>query len=115
MLEAFCSREYPFKNHRIQRHPQAPGHDVIQQVLSSLASSHNALYRMVDGLRPLQEEFQVSSCNIALIYLSIIVYGITALTAGAPRSGIQCMPSLLLSGTGSPGPYSVDEVQPTFW
>lgn len=33
----------------------------IHQVFLSLASSHNAVYRMVDGLRPLLEEFQVEA------------------------------------------------------
>lgn len=33
----------------------------LPQTFLSLASSHNAVYRMVDGLRPLLEEFQVNT------------------------------------------------------
>lgn len=42
--------------------------NVIYQVFLSLASSHNAVYRMVDGLRPLLEDFQVRATALHSVH-----------------------------------------------
>lgn len=50
------------------------------QVFLSLASSHNAVYRMVDGLRPLLEEFQVNTSGyfVMTIFAYIVRQGVCA-------------------------------------
>lgn len=58
-----CSADGPriLERTTISPSPSINRCNVILKVFLSLASSHNAVYRMLSGLRPLLEEFQVQS------------------------------------------------------